>query len=114
MRVSLAGVAKYRGAQVVLDQVTLTLGPHARAALVAPNGVGKSTLLRIVAGLEQPDAGWSRARPSTGRAATSSRSGLASARASSAPWRGEPAFPRRGAPPRSRPPRPRRGARPRD
>jgi ATPase subunit of ABC transporter with duplicated ATPase domains len=57
MRVQLAGVTKYYGAQVVLDQVTLTIGPRARIGLVGPNGVGKSTLLRIVAGVEQPDAG---------------------------------------------------------
>ena len=50
MRVQLAGVAKHYGAQVVLDQVSLTIGPRARVGLVGPNGVGKSTLLRIVAG----------------------------------------------------------------
>ena len=57
MRVRLAGVVKGYGAQKVLDQVTLTVGLHARIGLVGPNGVGKSTLLRIVAGLEEPDGG---------------------------------------------------------
>jgi ATPase subunit of ABC transporter with duplicated ATPase domains len=57
MRVQLAHVTKSHGAQVVLDDVTLTIGPSARLGLVGPNGVGKSTLLRIVAGVERPDAG---------------------------------------------------------
>ena len=57
MRVQLAGVGKHFGAHVILDRVTLTIGPKARIGLVGPNGVGKTTLLRIVAGQEQPDAG---------------------------------------------------------
>ena len=57
MRVQLADISKSYGAQVVLEQVTLTIGPRARIGLVGPNGVGKSTLLRIVAGFEQPDGG---------------------------------------------------------
>ena len=57
MRVTLAGVTKGFGAHTVLEDVTLTIGPHSRLGLVGPNGVGKSTLLGIVAGLEEPDAG---------------------------------------------------------
>ena len=56
MRVQLAGVGKQHGAQVILDAVTLTIGPKARIGLVGPNGVGKTTLLRIVAGDDPPDA----------------------------------------------------------
>ena len=57
MRVQLAGVGKHFGAHVILDQITLTIGPKARIGLVGPNGVGKTTLLRIVAGDEVPDTG---------------------------------------------------------
>ncbi len=57
MRVHLAGVTKHFGAQTVLHDVTLTVGPHARLGVVGPNGVGKSTLLRILAGVEEADAG---------------------------------------------------------
>src|SRR5262245_23621516 len=65
MRVQLANIAKSYGAQVVLDDVTLTVGPRARLGLVGPNGVGKSTLLRIVAGLEAPDRGFVSRSPET-------------------------------------------------
>ena len=57
MRVQLANIAKSYGAQVVLDDVSLTIGPRARTGLVGPTGVGKSTLLRIVAGVAEPDRG---------------------------------------------------------
>ena len=65
MRVQLAGVSKHYGAQTVLDQVTITVGPRARIGLVGPNGAGKTTLLRLLAGLEIPDEGTiTRAPPS--------------------------------------------------
>ena len=57
MRLSLDGVTKSYGAQLVLNDVSLAVGPRSRIGLVGPNGVGKSTLLRILAGAEEPDAG---------------------------------------------------------
>jgi ATPase subunit of ABC transporter with duplicated ATPase domains len=42
---------------VVLDDVSLTVGPSSRVGVVGPNGIGKSTLLRILAGTEEPDSG---------------------------------------------------------
>jgi ATP-binding cassette subfamily F protein uup len=41
----------------ILANVTLTLHRQTRVGLIGVNGVGKSTLLRILAGQEQPDAG---------------------------------------------------------
>src|SRR3954470_1910898 len=46
-----------RGASVVLDRVDVSVGPRTRLGVVGPNGIGKSTLLRLLAGLEEPDAG---------------------------------------------------------
>ncbi len=50
-------VSKSRGAAPVLTDVDLTVGPEQRTGVVGPNGVGKTTLLRILAGLKPPDTG---------------------------------------------------------
>jgi len=50
-------LAKAFGAQDVFAGVQLALPHQARIALVGANGVGKTTLLRILAGFETPDAG---------------------------------------------------------
>jgi ATPase subunit of ABC transporter with duplicated ATPase domains len=57
LRISLDGVSKHYGATTVLDNVTLAVTPERRLGVVGPNGVGKSTLLRLIAGLDDPDAG---------------------------------------------------------
>jgi ATPase subunit of ABC transporter with duplicated ATPase domains len=51
------GVGKSHGAVTILDGVSLAVPPHARIGLVGPNGIGKSTLLRVLAGIEAPDEG---------------------------------------------------------
>ncbi|WP_217168192.1 ABC-F family ATP-binding cassette domain-containing protein [Streptomyces sp. AC512_CC834] len=45
------------GARRVLDGVSLTASPGHRVGLIGENGVGKSTLLRLLAGADEPDAG---------------------------------------------------------
>jgi ATP-binding cassette subfamily F protein 3 len=45
------------GAQEVFSGVSLAIPHQARIALVGPNGIGKTTLLRILSGGEPPDAG---------------------------------------------------------
>ena len=58
-------IAKSFGGQVVLDDVSVTVGPSARLAVVGPNGIGKSTLLRLLAGVEEPDRGSVTRTPAT-------------------------------------------------
>ncbi|HEY6966715.1 MAG TPA: ABC transporter ATP-binding protein [Burkholderiales bacterium] len=53
----IAGVAKRFGGREVLRAVSLRVAAGEYVAIVGESGVGKSTLLNIVAGLEPPDAG---------------------------------------------------------
>ncbi|MET7834408.1 ABC-F family ATP-binding cassette domain-containing protein [Micromonospora sediminicola] len=50
-------LTKVYGDRVVLDRVSLSVGPGQRLGLVGENGIGKSTLLRLLSGAEEPDGG---------------------------------------------------------
>jgi ATPase subunit of ABC transporter with duplicated ATPase domains len=50
-------VTREIGRKYILREVTVTVGPDTKLGVVGPNGVGKSTLLRILAGLVRPDSG---------------------------------------------------------
>ena len=53
----MAGIAGWRGGRLLFEGVDLDLGRGGAAVVSGPNGVGKSSLLRIAAGLLRPAAG---------------------------------------------------------
>ena len=55
--IELKGVSKSFGQNVVLDETDLTIYRGEALAIIGPSGTGKSTVLRIIAGLLAPDAG---------------------------------------------------------
>jgi ATPase subunit of ABC transporter with duplicated ATPase domains len=56
-------VTVVRGPTPVLSGVSLTVAPGSRIGVVGPNGVGKSTLLAVLAGTLAPDSGRVRLSP---------------------------------------------------
>lgn len=54
---------KAHGDKVILDDVTLSFYPGAKIGVVGPNGMGKSTLLKVMAGLEEVSGGEARLTP---------------------------------------------------
>jgi sulfate/thiosulfate transport system ATP-binding protein len=57
MGIEVRGVGKRFGDFVALEDIDLTVSDGQLTALLGPSGGGKSTLLRIIAGLERPDTG---------------------------------------------------------
>jgi sulfate/thiosulfate transport system ATP-binding protein len=57
MGIEARGIGKRFGDFVALDEIDLSVRTGALTALLGPSGGGKSTLLRIIAGLEKPDVG---------------------------------------------------------
>jgi sulfate transport system ATP-binding protein len=57
MSIEISGVSKRFGSFVALDDVSVSIPSGRLTALLGPSGGGKSTLLRIIAGLERADSG---------------------------------------------------------
>lgn len=55
--IELKGICKSFGQSAVLDGVDLTIHQGEAVAIIGPSGTGKSTILRIIAGLLAPDQG---------------------------------------------------------
>ena len=58
-----SNLSKTYGDDVILEDVSFVVNPGERVGLVGPNGCGKTTLLRIIVGQEQPDRGSVRFSP---------------------------------------------------
>src|SRR5688572_11906639 len=50
-------IHKTYGVQPILQDISFSISNNERVGLIGPNGCGKTTLMRILAGLEQPDSG---------------------------------------------------------
>jgi sulfate transport system ATP-binding protein len=57
MAIEVQGAVKRFGDFTALDDVSIAVPDGSLTALLGPSGGGKSTLLRVIAGLEEPDAG---------------------------------------------------------
>jgi len=50
-------LSKAYGERVLIDKLTAKIPPGSLVGVIGPNGMGKSTLLKMIAGQEQPDSG---------------------------------------------------------
>ena len=56
-KIEIRNLCKAYGEKTVLKDLSLTVTPGELNCIMAPSGYGKTTLLRILAGLETPDSG---------------------------------------------------------
>jgi len=65
MLLTCQNVARSLGDRTLFEGLSFTLHPRDRVGLIGPNGVGKSTLLKLLAGLDTPDEGQVEVRKGT-------------------------------------------------
>ncbi|WP_343208807.1 ATP-binding cassette domain-containing protein [Anaerolentibacter hominis] len=73
IRLAARQIAKTYGRKAVLTGINLEVSPGQTVALVGANGCGKSTLIKILAGLTRPDTGTVKAEPSVRKAMITDR-----------------------------------------
>src|SRR5215510_1545885 len=57
MMIEVSGLAKRYGATLAVDGLSFSVRPGAVTGFLGPNGSGKSTTMRVILGLDRPDAG---------------------------------------------------------
>ena len=57
MDLELRRIGKQFRGRPVLEAISFAVGPRELVSIVGPSGVGKTTLLKIIARLERPDSG---------------------------------------------------------
>ncbi len=55
--ISCHGLSKVHGARTLFSELDFNVQPDERIGIIGANGAGKSSLLRVLAGLDEPDAG---------------------------------------------------------
>ena len=55
--IDIIGVAKAYGKRILIDNLNVSIPKNAIVGIIGPNGVGKSTLFRMIMGSEKPDNG---------------------------------------------------------
>jgi sulfate-transporting ATPase len=55
--IDINGISKAFGNRVLIDNFTASIPKNAIVGIIGPNGVGKSTLFRMIMGVEKPDSG---------------------------------------------------------
>jgi ABC-type nitrate/sulfonate/bicarbonate transport system ATPase subunit len=85
--VVLADVSRVLGDKPVLDGVDIRVPAHGRLGIVGRSGVGKSTLLALIAGLDEPDSGTAMVCGHTAASGRLARCALMPQRDCLLPWR---------------------------
>jgi macrolide transport system ATP-binding/permease protein len=65
MLLTVSNLTKYFGAELILNDLSFVVNANERVGLVGANGVGKSTLLKLITGQLQPDSGAIAINPKT-------------------------------------------------